>query len=127
MVICIDATNNPKCIILTAYYSTGLFLYIACNNSNQRVSGKGMTNRTNRILKIAFTILTITLVLVTLITAMVFVNRLTLSYNSEGRYFDESSLTVYHEQAIPFYGILFVCVLILTLLTFYKTRKLFYK
>lgn len=86
-----------------------------------------MTNPTNQTMKIAFTILTIILVLVTLLIAMVFVNRLTLSYNSEGRYFDESSSTVYHEQAVTVYGLLFFSGLVLTLLTFYKTRKAFYK
>jgi hypothetical protein len=78
-------------------------------------------------MKIVFTILTIVLMLVTLYIAIVFVYRLTLSYNSEGRYFDESSLAVYHEQAVTVYGLLFFSGLVLTLLTFYKTRKAFDK
>ena len=70
-------------------------------------------------------ILTIILSLVTLFMSIVFVNRLTLSYNSEGRYFDESSLIVYHKQAVAVYGLLFFSGLVLTLLAFYKTRKHF--
>ena len=73
------------------------------------------------------TILTIILFLVTVLMSFVFVNRLTLSYNSEGRYFDESSLTVYHKQAVAVYGLLLFIGLVLTLLAFYKTRKAFYK
>ena len=76
-------------------------------------------------MKIIFTILTIILALVTLLIASIFVNRLTLSYNSEGRYFDESSLTVYHEQGVSVYGLIFLSGLVLTLLTLYKTKKTF--
>jgi cell division protein FtsX len=78
-------------------------------------------------MKIAMTILTIILSLVTVLISFVFVNRLTFSYNSEGRYFDESSLIVYHKQAVAVYGLLFFIGLVLTLLAFYKTRKAFYK
>lgn len=74
-------------------------------------------------MKIVLTILTIILASVTLLTAMIFVNRLKLSYNSEGKSFDESLLTVYHEQAIIVYGLLLLSGFLLTLLTFYKTRK----
>jgi hypothetical protein len=87
----------------------------------------GMTTPTNRTMKMIFTLLTIILALPTISIAIIFVNRLTLSYNSEGRYFDESSLTVYHEQAVTVYGCLFFSGLVLTLLTFYKTRKAFYQ
>ena len=71
------------------------------------------------------TILTLILSLVTLLMSFVFANRLTFSYNSEGRHFDESSLIVYHKQAVTVYGLLFFSGLVLTLLAFYKTRKLF--
>ena len=86
-----------------------------------------MTDPTNQTMKISFSILTIILALVTLFIAIVFVSRLTLSYNSEGSYFDENSSTVYHEQAVIVYGLLFFCGLALTRLTFYKTKKVFYK
>lgn len=42
---------------------------------------------------------------ITLLTALIFINRLTLSYNSEGKNFDENSFTIYDEQAIIAYGI----------------------
>lgn len=34
------------------------------------------------------------------------------TYNELGRYFDEENVVVYHEQAIPFYGLLFVSCLV---------------
>ena len=86
-----------------------------------------MKHPTTRTMKTVLTISTITMALVTILIAIVFVNRLTLPYNSEGRSFDESSLTVYHEQAITAYGLFLLSGLLLTLLTFYKTRKAFYK
>lgn len=86
-----------------------------------------MTTPANQTMKIAFSILTIILALATLVIAIIFVSRLTLSYNSQGSYFDENSSTVYYEQAVIIYGLLFSSGLVLTLLTFNKTRKAFYK
>ena len=73
------------------------------------------------------TIVTIILSLLTIFLGFVFVDSLKYAYNSEGRYFDEASATVHHEQAEPVYGLLFTCCLIVTLVTLYKTRKVFYK
>jgi hypothetical protein len=78
-------------------------------------------------MKLVITIATIILSLVTLFLGFIFVKSITYSYNSEGRYFEEDSATVHHEQAVAVYGILFFCGLILTLVTLYKTRKVFYK
>jgi len=80
-----------------------------------------------RTVKRFLTILTIVLTLLTTLISVVFVNRVTLPYNSEGKSFDENSLIVYNEQAIAVYGILLLSVLLLTLFVFFKTRKAFYK
>lgn len=78
-------------------------------------------------MKLVMTIMTIILSLMTLFLGYVFVTNLKHPYNSEGRYFDEASATVHHEQAEPVYGLLFTCCTIVTIVTFYKTRKAFYK
>ena len=78
-------------------------------------------------MKLVLTIGLIILSLVTLFLGFVFVQSLTFPYNSEGRYFDDASATVHHEQSEPVYGLLFTCCLIVTLVTLYKTRKAFYK
>jgi hypothetical protein len=78
-------------------------------------------------MKLIMTIGSIILSLMTLFLGFVFVDSLTYAYNSEGRFFDEGSATVHHEQAVGVYGVLFICCLIVTLVTIYKTRKVFYK
>ena len=86
-----------------------------------------MTSPIKQTKKIALTISTVIMAIITLFIAIVFLNRLALSYNSEGKYFDENSSTVYHEQAIAVYGLLFFVGTSLTLLALYKTRRTFYK
>jgi hypothetical protein len=76
-------------------------------------------------MKLVLTIGTIILSFVTLFLGFVFAKSLTYPYNSEGRYFDEASATVHHEQAVGIYGIMVFCGLVLTLLTLCKTRKVF--
>ena len=78
-------------------------------------------------MKLVLTIGAIILSLMTLFLGFVFVQSLMFPYNSEGGYFDEASATVHHEQAVGVYGVLFFCVLMITLVTAYKTRKIFYK
>lgn len=78
-------------------------------------------------MKLVMTIGTVLLSLITIFLGFIFVKNLRHPYNSEGRYFDEVSATVHHEQSEPVYGLLFTCCLILTLVTLYKTRKAFYK
>ena len=74
---------------------------------------------------------TILVICTTVITAIAilfiseFTNRLTLNYNSEGNYFDESSSIVYHTQAVFVYGILSVLLIGLTSLLLYFTIKSF--
>jgi hypothetical protein len=56
------------------------------------------------------------LVLLTAFSGWEFFFRYRLAYNEMGRYFDEEEVVVYHEQAIPFYGLFFVlCLLTLTM------------
>jgi hypothetical protein len=76
-------------------------------------------------MKLVLTIGSIIFSFLTLFLGYVFVQSLTYPYNSEGRYFDEASATVHHEQAVGVYGVLFFCVLMITLVTAYKTRKVF--
>lgn len=78
-------------------------------------------------MKLLMIIGTIILSLATLFLGFVFVKSLTYPYNSEGRYFDEASATVHHDQAVVVYGLIFFCVLVITLVAIYKTRKVFYK
>ena len=78
-------------------------------------------------MKLVMIIGTAILSLVTIFLGFVFVKSLTYPYNSEGRYFDEASATVHHDQAVGVYGLLFFSVLIITLVIVYKTRKAFYK
>lgn len=37
---------------------------------------------------------------------LLWISRLTLEYNSEGRYFDEEAGVVYHEDGVMFYALL---------------------
>jgi hypothetical protein len=76
-------------------------------------------------MKFVMTTLTVVLVLVTLILTYTFIASLTLTYNSEGNYFDESSMVVYHKQDIEAYGFFTFVTVILTSLAIYKTKKVF--
>lgn len=69
-------------------------------------------------------ILTILFTVLTLLLSWTFFNRMRLNYNSDGNYFDENSGVVYHEQALIVYGILALVSLLLTVLTFWKLKKL---
>jgi uncharacterized iron-regulated membrane protein len=44
------------------------------------------------------------------VSAFVWVGRRTLPYNAEGRFFDESTATVLHEQSVPVYAVLAVAL-----------------
>ena len=50
----------------------------------------------------------------TCIVAATFIKRIGLSYNDEGRYFDEVNAVVYHQQAIVIYGLLLFGLLAVT-------------
>lgn len=76
-------------------------------------------------MKVLMTILTVVLVLVTLLLTYAFIDSLILPYNSEGNYFDENSMVVYHQQDVEAYGFLTFIAIILTSLAVYKTKKVF--
>jgi energy-coupling factor transporter transmembrane protein EcfT len=48
-----------------------------------------------------------------------------LPYNEMGRYFDEEKIVVYHEQAVPFYGLLLAISLVALIVTCRWTFKTF--
>lgn len=50
--------------------------------------------------------------LLTAVFGTEFFRRSSKGSNEMGRYFDEENVVVYHEQAIPFYGLSFVICLI---------------
>lgn len=67
----------------------------------------------------------IMLILVTSWLAWTFFTRLTLAYNEEGRYLDETTMIVYKQQAVWIYGFLTGIGIVLIALTFVvrKNRK----
>ena len=65
------------------------------------------------ILKILITFLTI----LTTIFCWTFYSRLKFDYNSEGNYFDEKNVVVYHEQAVFVYGTIAFVLFCLTFLS----------
>jgi len=75
--------------------------------------------------RIVLTIITTTLALITISFLLTLETRLSLSYNSEGNYFDENSATVYSEQAVIVYAILSILFLALTTFLTYLTIKAF--
>lgn len=64
--------------------------------------------------KIIKATITITFIGVTFGSGWIFIKRLLLPYNSEGRYFDAESSVVYHQQAVIVYGLLFFILLLMT-------------
>jgi len=73
--------------------------------------------------KIIWTILTTILFLTTLLIAWTFINRLTINYNEEGRYFDEESMTVYNQQSVWVYGLFTTIGIVLTTLTMLMLKR----
>lgn len=60
-----------------------------------------------------------------LIFGYLFVESLFMPFNSEGNYFDESTMTVYHEQEKEVYGIITfsLFILIVTLVNFIREKE----
>jgi hypothetical protein len=46
-----------------------------------------------------------------------------MPFNSEGRYFDEETMTVYKESSVLVYGLITMCVFILTAIVGLITRQ----
>lgn len=62
--------------------------------------------------KIVLTILTAISFLMAMLFTCIFFSRLTMPFDSEGRHFDEASLTVYHQQSVLVYGLLsLICLM----------------
>ena len=76
-------------------------------------------------IKILLILITSVLTILTAICGLAFLNRLTLSYNSEGRYFDENKMIVYHQQSIIGYGFLTFIFLMATIFFAYWTIQKF--
>ena len=78
--------------------------------------------------KIILTFFTTILVILTVQFLLIYKNRLSLTYNSEGNFFNESSATVYHEHEVLVYGLitlfLFILTLIFTILTLKNYKKI---
>lgn len=74
-------------------------------------------------IKILLIIFMASLTILTVVNGFTFINRLTMPYNSEGNYFDESSSIVYHQQSIIVYGLLCFVFITLTILLAYKIIK----
>lgn len=51
--------------------------------------------------------------LLTVIFSLLWLERVRMTYNSEGRYFDENALVVYQDSAVMFFGILAFVSLVL--------------
>lgn len=66
--------------------------------------------------KIILTTFTVILVILTVQFSLIYKNRLFIAYNEEGRFFDESTTTVYHQQAVFVYGLIALFFLILTVI-----------
>ena len=73
--------------------------------------------------RIVLTITTSILTILTVIFGLAFISTITLPYNSEGNYFDESSMVVYHKQTMEVYGILTFLLFALTIISAYLTIK----
>jgi hypothetical protein len=74
--------------------------------------------------KIASLLSAIILIFLSTIIGKILINRVSLHYNSDGKYFNENSLMVYDKQAIIGYGILLFMTLGLTLFSIKSIIKL---
>lgn len=72
-------------------------------------------------------ILNITTLLLTILFGTIWINRLQLEYNNEGKYFDEINQIVYDTDARLVYGILTFCFVLAGLFLWIYTWKLFLK
>ena len=62
------------------------------------------------------TVLLIFTAILTILFSLIYKDRLNLEYNEEGRFFDENTATVYHQQAVSVYGLIALFFFILTLI-----------
>ena len=74
-------------------------------------------------MKFLMTLITIILIIVTLLVTYTFAHRLTLPYNSEGNYFDDNSMVVYHQQAVQVLGLFSIIAITVSVVVIYKTKR----
>jgi hypothetical protein len=75
--------------------------------------------------KIILIVSTTFLTILTIVFVMIFIDRLTLPYNSEGSYFDEKDSVVYYSQSIIGYGLLTFFILTTTIIsTYFMIKKI---
>jgi len=63
------------------------------------------------------------LIILTIDFVLIFIDRLTLPYNSEGCYLDEKDSLVYYQQSIIAYGLLTFILLMATIISTYFMMK----
>lgn len=68
--------------------------------------------------------LTTLFALLTTSFGFLYVTRLRMEYNTEGTFFDTTSGIVYHEQSVLVFGILTFALLLLTIFTAWKLKKI---
>lgn len=73
-----------------------------------------------RLLKIVAAVI---LSIISLLLFSLTVQRLILEYNVNGVYFDEESMTIYHEQAVGIYALLAALVLVPTIILWRRVFK----
>jgi hypothetical protein len=81
-----------------------------------------MTLRSKAV-KLIVKAITAALFFLTTIIGVTFINRSTLPYNAEGRYFDPETNIVYHQQSIGVYGFVTVVLLVSTVISGYAAFK----
>lgn len=74
-------------------------------------------------IKIILVISTTFSTILAIVFLMIFIDRLILPYNSEGNYFDQKDLVVYHQQSIVAYGLLTFIFLTTTIISIYFMMK----
>ena len=73
--------------------------------------------------KALLTTVAISFFLITILLACVFVHRLALPYNEDGRYFEQETMTVYKQQTNLVFGLFMTLSFGITVLTFIMMRK----
>jgi hypothetical protein len=68
-----------------------------------------------KLTKVIQVIILVLLLIGTFTIGWIYISRLRLPYNSEGRYFDEATSVVYHQGAVEVYGLIFIILLAITI------------
>ena len=109
--------------IISCYW--GLTSIYSQTAAMQNVSGYGKDPTTSTMTKNILTICTAIFCVSTILFGLAFGHRLTMPFNSEENYYDESSATVYHRHSIIVYGIITLVLCVMTILAGITTIKTF--